>query len=138
MKFLGEDLYLTDFDYTSLTSRVVKVSFTQGEFLSSNVLYEKVTILDDLLPTCGGVLVGDFLNGRLVFINSEGDVFRSDYQEFPGLSSMIWGQAPLFSDNTLVITERGIIQDSLTSIGNQISTVDISSSTLENVGARCQ
>ena len=138
LKFLGEDLYLTDFDYTSLTSRVVKVSFTQGEFLSSNVLYEKVTILDDLLPTCGGVLVGDFLNGRLVFINSEGDVFRSDYQEFPGLSSMIWGQAPLFSDNTLVITERGIIQDSLTSIGNQISTVDISSSTLENVGARCQ
>ncbi len=138
LKFSGEDLYLTDFDYTSLTSRVVKIIFDNGSFLSSEVLYEKVTILDDLLPTCGGVLTSDFLNGRLVFINSEGDVFRSDYQEFPGLSSMMWGQAPLFDSNTLVITERGIIQDSISSIGNQISSIDISSSTLETVGANCQ
>ena len=138
LKFSGEDLYLTDFDYTSLSSRVVKISFENGDFLNSEVLYEKVTILDDLLPTCGGVLTSDFLNGRLVFINSEGAVYRSDYQEFPGLSSMIWGQAPLFDNNTLVITERGIIQDSISSIGNQISTVNISSDTLQTVGANCQ
>lgn len=138
LKFSGEDLYLTDFDYTSLSSRVMKISFDSGQYLNSEVLYEKVTILDDLLPTCGGVLTGDFLNGRLVFINSEGKVHRSDYQEFPGLSSMIWGQSPLFDDNTLVITERGIIQDSISPIGNQISAVDISNSTLQTVGALCQ
>lgn len=137
LKFSGEDLYLTDFDYTSLSSRVMKISFDNGQYLNSEVLYEKITILDDLLPTCGGVLTGDFLNGRLVFINSEGEVHRSDYQELPGLSSMIWGQAPLFNNNTLVITERGIIQDSVSSIGNQVSSVDISNSTLQTVGAHC-
>ncbi len=138
LKFSGNDLYLTDFDYTSISSRVVKVSFLDGAYLDTDVLYSKTTILDDLLPTCGGVLTGDFLNGRLVFINSEGEVFRSDYQEFPGLSSMVWGQAPLFDANTLVITERGIIQDSISSIGNQISTVEISNSILNDVGANCQ
>lgn len=131
-------LYLTDFNWSSLTSRVLKITLdSEGEFVAFTTLYEKATILDDLLPTCGGVLVGDFLNGRLVFINSMGEVHRSEYQAYPGISSVRWGQTPLFDADTLVITERGIIQDTVSAIGNQVSLVHVSEEAMDGVGAEC-
>lgn len=138
LKFLGSDLYLTDFNVSGFQSRLIKIRETLSGVVHTEVLYEKNTIFDDLLPTCEGVLVADYINGRLIFVNSEAEVYQSKFQEFPGISSMQWGQPPLFERGShLIVTERGIIQDGITDIGNQITSVPISNLLKSEVGAQC-
>ncbi len=137
LKFSNGDLYVSDFKITSASSRIVKIRFIADEYFDHQVIYSANTVLDDLLPTCDGVLVSDYLLGRLIFISNSGKVSKSSLQQFPGITSMVWGQTPLFPDNTLVITERGILNDPYTLIGNQISSSYVSDRVLRNVGARC-
>lgn len=137
IKFHQGDLYVSDFKLSSAASRIVKVSFIGDEYLSHQVLYSANTILDDLLPTCAGVLVTDYLWGRMIFINQQGKVSKSSVQQFPGITSVAWGRPPLFTKSTLVITERGILNDRYTPIGNQISTSYISQQVKQNIGANC-
>ena len=138
IRFSQGDLYVSDFKVSSLSSRIVKVSFIGDEYLNHQTIFKASTILDDLLPTCEGILVADYLMGRLIFINKQGKVSRSKVQQFPGITSISWGQYPLFSDNTLVITERGILNDPYTLIGNQISSSKISNRVMQNIGANCK
>lgn len=137
IRFYQGDLYVSDFKISSLSSRIVKVSFIGDEYLSHKTIFSAATILDDLLPTCKGVLIADYLMGRLIFINQHGKVSRSKIQQFPGITSVVWGRSPHFSDNTLVITERGILNDSHTLIGNQISTSTVANHVFRNIGANC-
>jgi hypothetical protein len=137
IKFYNNDLYVSDFQITTASSRIVKIRFIADEYLDHQVLYSANTILDDLLPTCDGVLVSDYLFGRLIFISKYGKVSKSSLQQFPGITSIAWGQTPLFPEKTLVITERGILNDRYTLIGNQISSSAISDRVLMDVGANC-
>lgn len=137
IRFSQGDLYVSDFKASKLASRIIKVRFIADEYLNHETIFSAATILDDLMPTCEGVLVADYLMGRLIFINKHGKVSRSKIQQFPGITSITWGQYPLFSDNTLVITERGILNDSYTLIGNQISSSKITNRILRNIGANC-
>lgn len=138
LKFLDDDLYVTDFNVSGFQSRLLKINETASGDVVTEVLYEKNTIFDDLLPTCGGVLVADYINGRLIFVNSEAEAYQSKFQEFPGISSMRWGQPPLFEKGShLIVTERGIIQDGITDIGNQITSIPISNLLKNEVGAQC-
>ena len=137
IKFFNGDLYVSDFQITTASSRIVKISFIANEYLDHQVLYSANTVLDDLLPTCDGILVSDYLLGRLIFISKQGKVSKSSLQQFPGITSIAWGQAPLFPERTLIITERGILNDRYTLIGNQISSSYISDRVLRDVGANC-
>ena len=137
IKFSNGDLYVSDFQIKTLSSRVIRISFIADEYLEHKVLYSAPTILDDLLPTCDGILVSDYLLGRLIFISKQGKVSKSNTQQFPGITSVAWGQSPLFPEKTLVITERGILSDRYTKIGNQISSSVVSDRVLRNIGANC-
>jgi hypothetical protein len=137
IRFSQGELYVSDFNIAQLSSRIIKISFIGDEYLSHQTIFSAPTILDDLLPTCKGILVTDYLMGRLIFIDKDGQISRSSVQQFPGITSVVWGQYPLFPDKTLVITERGILNDSKTLIGNQISSSRITDRLLRNVGAKC-
>lgn len=142
LKFLNNDLYLTDFNTWGLQGRIVKLSFSEADASTKSItdiqiIHRGLSLYDDLLPTCDGILAADFLNGRLVFINSDGDVHKSKLQQFPGISSMLWGSERMFEKNTLIITEKGILKDRVSSIGNQISLAPITSNVLSRVSAQC-
>lgn len=134
VRMLGNTLYFTDFSPSSLRSRVGKVEFDEyGDPQEVEILRDKVAIYDDLIPMCGGVLVADYLNGRLVFINKEGDDYKSTSQEFPGASSVMLVSNGMFAENTLLITEKGILLETGTTIGNQVSQVQLQDSLLQHV-----
>jgi hypothetical protein len=137
LKFYHGDLYVSDFKLKTLSSRIVKIDFIADQYLDHQVLFSARTVLDDLLPTCDGILVSDHLFGRLIFISNRGKISRSRLQQFPGISSILWGQAPLFPEKTLIITERGILNDRHTLVGNQISSSNISDRVLSSIGADC-
>lgn len=137
LKFLDDDLYLTDFNTWALQGRIMKLGFSDNNISSIEVIHQGLALYDDLLPTCGGVLAADYLNGRLLFVNAYGDVHKSKLQQFPGISSMRWGTTEMFPKNTLVITEKGILKDRFSSIGNQISTTQVSPKVLRSISAQC-
>ena len=137
LRMLGNTLYFTDFSPSTLHSRVGRVSFDDaGNVADVTILRDKLGVYDDLWPMCHGVVVADYLNGRLMFINQHGDVYQSSAQEFPGASSVMLASGGLYPANTLVITEKGILLETGTTIGNQLSQVQLSSALLNHVG--CQ
>lgn len=135
LRMLGDTLYFTDFDSSSLRSRVAKVEFdSEGQPKEVQILRNKVAIYDDLWPMCGGVIVADYLGGRLIFINQDNDVFKSDSLQFPGASSVVLAQGTNFEESTLLVTEKGILLETGTPLGNQLSQVPLSADLLEHVG----
>lgn len=137
LKFLGNDLYLTDFNTWALQGRIIKLSMNHDSIVDLEIIHQGLSLYDDLLPTCGGVLATDFVHGRLLFVNGNGNVHTSKLQQFPGISSMLWGTTAMFPKNTLIITEKGILKDRFSSIGNQISLTHISSRVMRNISAEC-
>lgn len=132
-------LYFTDWVSALAQSRVGYLDFDpQGNPGSAHILHSQAGIIDDLLPACGGVLAADYLNGRLLFINAAGELFKSSLQQFPGLSSIMQGDGRHARTDQLLVTERGILFDSITPIGNQLSLVDIDPEVLTRTGAQCQ
>jgi len=135
LRMLGDTLYFTDFDPSTLRSRVGKVAFdSQGQPEEVTILRDKVAIFDDLWPMCGGVLVADYLGGRLIFINQNDDVFKSDSLQFPGASSVVLAQGNDFEGPALLVTEKGILLETGTPLGNQLSVVPLSADLLDHVG----
>jgi len=135
LRMLGDTLYFTDFDPSTLRSRVGKVAFdSQGQPETVQILRDKVAIFDDLWPMCGGVLVADYLGGRLIFINQNDDVFKSDSLQFPGASSVVLAQGNDFEGPALLVTEKGILLETGTPLGNQLSVVPLSADLLDHVG----
>lgn len=89
-----------------------------------NVLYQGGLTIDDIMPYCGGVALTHFVEGRLVFVAPSGEDFPTAPLLFKSPSSLAIGQGPDFSGYDLLVTEKGILQDSDSSYGNQLTRVD--------------
>lgn len=134
VRMLENTLYFTDFTPSSLRSRIGKVEFDEeGNPGDVQILKDKVAIYDDLWPLCGGIVVTDYLAGRLIFINQQGEEFKSDSLQFPGASSVILAQGMGFKENTLLITEKGLLLETGTALGNQVSQVPLGDDLLSHV-----
>ncbi|WP_144393779.1 hypothetical protein [Pleionea sediminis] len=95
----------------------------EGELGQAELFYHRNTIFDDLTPYCGGVIVTDYLGGRAMYIDEDGEKqYDTGIASFAGASSVLIGRAPLFNSNEAVITEKGILFDESSSIGNRLST----------------
>ncbi|WP_196139548.1 hypothetical protein [Aliikangiella sp. G2MR2-5] len=89
----------------------------------ANQFFNRLTIYDDITPYCNGVLAADFVGGQLVYISREGEVkYKTGFASYQGASSLLVGKPPLFSSYQVVATERGILFDKQSQIGNRIST----------------
>jgi len=86
-------------------------------------LHQRFTIYDDIFPFCGGVIATDYVNGQVVLISKSGKIqYKTGFGSFQGASSVAIGKPPHFSSSQLVITERGILFDKNSNIGNRVST----------------
>ncbi|TJY61930.1 hypothetical protein E4T66_06700 [Sinimarinibacterium sp. CAU 1509] len=75
-------------------------------------LYFTVTAHDDLGIVSDGLLVADFLEGRIVLLSREGELLQqTDRLLFSFPSSVRLGRPPMFAPDDVVVTETGVLTD---------------------------
>ena len=112
--------------YVTNSPSVLRYLITDdGIPLTSEVLYEQsgFVVFDDLLPYCDGVIFTDFLAGQLVFIDQYNNITRSD-RAFASPSALVQSQLPLFPNNQLIVTEKGLILETESTNGNRVVAVE--------------
>ncbi len=93
------------------------------------------TIVDDIMPLCGGVVISDYLAGKVKYIKRATDAYGNN-ETFSqawstGLlalqspSSMAIGKPPMFSGDKLLVTEKGLLQETFSNLGNRLSTLSL-------------
>lgn len=119
IRVVGDQLFLTD------TGTVKIIRFDDdGTVLANRTLYSRNTIFDDLLPACGGAAVADYINGTVLYIDRDGNKrYESSAQSFPGASSLQIGRPPLFTGYQLLVTEKGMLLETDSRIGDKLSTI---------------
>ena len=119
IRVVGDQMYFTD------TGAVKIIRFDDdGNVLDHRTLYRRNTIFDDLLPACGGAAVADYINGTVLYIDRDGNKrYESSPQTFPGASSLQIGRPPLFSGHQLLVTEKGMLLETDSRIGDKLSTI---------------
>ena len=131
----GYQLYLSDnnkirrLTFDDNGNLPLSVQLPSGEWVSNeapaNELYNagSLAIIDDIMPYCGGVALTSYVDGKLIYVAENGE----DYKTWPGSfsfpSSLAVAKGPLFDDNTLLVTEKGVLLEPNTNIGNRLSAV---------------
>lgn len=78
---------------------------TRGEPQTSQTLYSAFTILDDLAPFCDGVLVTDFIGGKLIYVSEDGSRTWTSPSGLVTPSSVLPNAQPLFGNDVILVTE---------------------------------
>lgn len=95
-----------------------------GSILEQRILFTRATIFDDLLPVCDGTIVTDFIKGTVLYVDRDGNKrYESKAQSFPGASSIQIGRAPLFGSNQLIISEKGMLLETDSRIGDKLVSI---------------
>jgi len=102
-----------------------------------NALSYPLSLLDDIMPYCGGVAMTDFITGQLHYVASYTD--EHDVEHFPTLystlpfayanpSSLAYGSLPELNINTdqLLVTEKGNLLEGASNYGNRLISSPIS------------
>ncbi len=90
------------------------------------------TIVDDIMPYCGGIALTSYLDGNIKYIkrhvsDSTGaeefiELSNTGVLSFNSPSAIAIGQPPLFSGYDLLVTEKGLLQEKNSSFGNRLSS----------------
>lgn len=131
----GNKLYLSDNNkvrrlYFDENGEVPpSIQLPSGEWVSNdapaNEVYDagSLAIVDDIMPFCDGVALTSYLDGQLIYVAENGEDFQTWIGSFSFPSSLAVGQGPLFDDYILLVTEKGILQETGSNIGNRLSAV---------------
>ena len=115
IKWHDDRLYVTDW------GQVKTFDLLEADS-KAKVLYSRLTVFDDLLVHCEHLLVTDFFAGTVIAMNFSGQhIYETPPTWMPGASSVLVARAPLFSRPGLLVTERGILLEPDSEIGNQLS-----------------
>jgi len=119
VRVVGDEVFLTD------GGQVKIFRFdAAGQVLAQRTLFSRATVFDDLLPICGGAVVADFIAGTVLYVDRNGvKRYESTPQTFPGASSMQIGRAPLFNSQQLLITEKGMLLETDSHIGDKVVAI---------------
>lgn len=122
---MGNDFYITDIALQGLESRVVRIPFeNDGSAGPTETIYSVLSVLDDLSVHGSSLLVTDYFGGSLLQIDLRGNVVqRSEAGEFLSPSSVLAVGAPLFRDGDVLLTEKGILGDTASNIGNRLTLI---------------
>ena len=132
-RVIGDTLYISD---ANKVRRLVFDEFgeipliftnNEGEEVSNlpddNLFYTGGVIVDDILPYCDGVAVTQFLAGTLVYQDAQGEQYKTLPFSFESPSALAIGQGPMFKGSDLMVTEKGVILEPNSGIGNQLTRV---------------
>jgi len=140
VRVTGRELFVSDvyfvkrFQFDAAGNVPLYIASPTGSTVKNEVLvYQGATVLDDIQPYCGGVIINDFLGGRLVYAAPNGadangmPTWRvglySGLQSLQQPSSVVVGRGPLFSGYDLLVTEKGVLGELSSDYGNKLSRV---------------
>ncbi len=141
LKIAGNHLYVSDgqqvkrFTIENNGNVPVYVNDKEGnQVLNQTVMWEAPgAIVDDIQTYCGGIALTNFISGRIHYVASYTDpdtgvesfpvIYSSPAFGFDSPSAVAIGSGPWFSGKELLVTEKGILFDLNSSIGNQLSKV---------------
>ncbi len=84
-------------------------------------IYTRPTVLDDLTVFSDGLIVTNFIKGTVFHLSTTGELMRETCPEtFIGPSSVCIGRPP-FESSDILVTERGILYEMTSSVGNKLS-----------------
>lgn len=96
----GDAVYLTDIGYV----KQVPLD-SAGEPGRARILYRSATVLDDLDLMCGGLVVADFVRGRLVHVPLDGSPATVSPGGLTSPSAVLAEATPLFGEEEVLVTE---------------------------------
>lgn len=80
-------------------------------------------ILDDITVVDGeSILVADYLTGMIGQVSLDGEILQNTLPlTFENASSVLPGEPPMFSRDDILVTEKGLLGDTVSPVGNQLS-----------------
>ena len=117
LKINGSNMYITDI------GAVKKIPIrADGSAGSVSTIYSRFSDLDDLMYYNGALVVADFVRGTIFYLTMSGSVdAETSGLMFSGPSSVTRGKGPNFSTNEVIVTEKGVIGNYSTLVGNRLS-----------------
>lgn len=99
------------------------------QVIEKKLLTHRNAVLDDLYPLCGGAIVTDFFGGEIFYVDANG-YENPDYStkglSFIGPSAVTIPKGDMFNSNQLLMTEKGILMDNFSPIGNKVWAMNLS------------
>lgn len=111
LEWVGDDLYFTGMKDKSLASVFGRIhKNADGSASEPEILYERpYTLLDDITRYKDGILISDYMHGSLLYWREGYPVQESARDIFFSPTSVAVGRTPMFADDALLVTEKGII-----------------------------
>jgi hypothetical protein len=126
MSIRNNTLYFTDFKMSTLKAMVKKVDIINGRPGALSTIYSQTGLFDDLeagnYRGVDGVVVANFAKSSILLLDKNGrlvsEILKGEV-DFP--SSVRIGKGSMFNSDDLIITEKGILMEKESNIGNKVS-----------------
>lgn len=118
----NNQLFITDI------GDVKRYDLVNGQAQNETILHTEASVLDDLTPFCGGVIVTDFLKGKLFYVSANGEAnedLETGFESIKGASSVAISDGSVAPKGVILATSKGILGDKWTGIGNKLLTIDV-------------
>lgn len=120
-----QTFYITDSSVVNVQFGTVKrvVLNADGSAGTPQTIFVSNSILDDISLTADGrILVSGFSTGQVFLLDSDGTLLQqTNPQTWRAASAVQQGQPPLFSDTDILVTDKGVIGDQNSNIGNVLT-----------------
>lgn len=119
----GETFYVTDGDIAGASSRVLQIPWLDGQPGMASELFTRASVFDDLSVFGEHLLVTDFVNGQILQLDLAGNLLaESPANTFASPSSvLVMDGPPFFFPLDVLVTEKGVIGDTMSNAGNLLS-----------------
>ena len=121
LNWVGDRLYYTGIKYGTLKAVLGYVERNpDGSAGGREILFERWgTVLDDFMPYADGFVITDYLKGTLLYW--DGAVVQETAPDtFFAPTAVMAGRGPMFDDEALIVTEKGIIFNGNPAWGNKV------------------
>ncbi len=119
-------VFVTENNFLLMSSKVRRIKMMpDGSSDVSKVIMSGWTIFDEITPYREGLLIADYSKGRLFYIDYNGGVLgETGSCTHCCASSVIPAFPPMFKDDSLIVTEKGILKETCTGAGNKLVKVE--------------
>jgi hypothetical protein len=131
MSIKGNAIYFSDFNLLGVQTSIKKVTINgDGSAGAISTVYDRIGFFDDLsagtLFGTNVVVAADFVKGTLVFLKDNNKkqsspIYETDCGMFDSPSAVIFGKGPHYTNEHLIITEKGIFFEHNSDVGNKVS-----------------
>lgn len=121
LNWVGDRLYYTGIKYGTLTSVLGYVERNpDGSAGERHTLFQRWgTVLDDFAPYGNGFVITDYLKGTLLYWDN-GLLAETEPDTFFAPTAVVKARPPMFDEEALIVTEKGIIFNSSPRYGNKV------------------